>query len=201
MARAASDSLSEQDVATLRTAVAGGERPTVYFTAAAVGVQGGRSGKVTAIDEAGENDFIHVKPAGQADVLSFSPAELALSKSRQASGKSGSEAAGQQRAHRAQPARAGRESGAAPSPAKVTITVTSDERGEWRVDVVTGRRKPVRGMTVSAGAVAKAASALAPEVAEAIDAALAAAREQQRAKVERLREELETAQRTLDDLG
>jgi hypothetical protein len=225
MSQAGNDSLSADDVATLRAAVAKGERSTVYFTTAAVGVHGVRSGKVVALGDAAEGDFIQVKPAGQADVLSFSPGELALFKPRESARRSegrstggsragkarpqpepvksqgGAAAAGSgtQRAHRVSSAHAARDNGAVP--AKVTITVTSDEQGEWRVDALVGRRKPVRGLAVSPGAVAKAAGALASEVAEAIDDALDAAREQQRAKVERLREELQEAQQTLDELG
>jgi hypothetical protein len=201
MGQAGGDPLSEDEVASLRAAVASGQRPTVYFTAAAVGVDAARSGKVAAIDDVAEGEFIHVKPAGHADVLAFSPAELALSKPRQnARQPAGGSRPSGTRATKA-PARDPQRKGEAAPPAKVTITIASDEQGEWRVDVLAGRRKPVRSLAVSAGSVAKAASALGPEVAEAIDAALAAAREQQRARVERLRAELATAQRTLDELG
>lgn len=228
MSQAGSDSLGAEEVARLRAAVAHGERPTVYFTAAAVGVDATRSGKVVTVGDAPEGDFIQVKPAGQSDVLSFSPGELALSKPRKdptqavGCGRAGGKQATKTRAgdpQRKSQAAAGAgegspqqtSSGAPPrdargprtaaAPAKVTITIASDDQGGWRVDVLAGRRKPVRSLQVSAGSVAKAASALAPAVAEAIDTALAAARERQRARVEQLREELATAQRTLDELG
>jgi hypothetical protein len=201
MSQAGGGSLGQDEVASLRSAIRDGQRPTVYFTAAAVGVDAARSGKVTAMGEVAEGEFIHVKPAGQSDVLAFSPAELALHKPRQNARQptGGSRPSGNRAA--ATPAPDPQQKGAAAAPAKVTITIASDEQGAWRVDVLTGRRKPVRSLAVSAGSVGKAASALAPEVAEAIDTALAAAREKQRARVERLRAELATAQRTLDELG
>jgi hypothetical protein len=229
MSRPHGDCLAPEDIATLRAAVENGERPTVYFTGAAVGVQGVRSGKVVAVGDVAEDDFVQVKPAGQDDVLSFSPGELTLSKPRQGArrptGGSRAGGPGTTKAHSPEsrqndetapaadsgprskqatarlPARTSRQAAATATSPKVTITISSDEQGGWRVEVLVGRRKPVRGLAVSAGAVAKAASALSPDVAEAIDAALAAAREQQRVTVERLRGELAAAERTLDELG
>ncbi|MET7769621.1 DUF6319 family protein [Nocardia sp. NPDC005366] len=52
----------------------------VWFTAAAVGVAEGRSGKVVALGEPADGDFLQVRPTGSKDVLSFSPTEVTLTK-------------------------------------------------------------------------------------------------------------------------
>ncbi|MGW4533558.1 DUF6319 family protein [Nocardia sp. NPDC004340] len=52
----------------------------VWFTAAAVGVPEGRSGKVMSLGDPSEGDFLQVKPTGSKDVLSFGPTEVTLSK-------------------------------------------------------------------------------------------------------------------------
>jgi len=85
-------------------------------------------------------------------------------------------------------------------PASVTVTITSTPDGEWTVEVMSGARRTVRAQPVSAGAVAQAARALGDDVVSAVDGALAAARERQRAKVERLQAELDAARHVLDDL-
>ena len=72
--------LSAEEIRGLRDELAGGGTPTVWFTAAAVGVPEGRSGKVIAMDEPAEGDFIQVRPAGSKDVLSFSAGEVTLVK-------------------------------------------------------------------------------------------------------------------------
>lgn len=72
--------LSSDEVRGLREQLAAGETPTVWFTPAAVGVQEGRSGKVMALDEPAEGDFIQVRPAGSKDVLSFSVGEVTMVK-------------------------------------------------------------------------------------------------------------------------
>ncbi|ASO18966.1 hypothetical protein FHR81_001232 [Actinoalloteichus hoggarensis] len=72
--------LSEQDLEYLATELAAGRPPMVWFTSRAVGVESGRSGKVTALDEPAEGEFIQVRPTGSQDVLSFSAAEVTLTK-------------------------------------------------------------------------------------------------------------------------
>lgn len=84
---------------------------------------------------------------------------------------------------------------------EVTVTLNSTAAGEWTVEVLAGKKRTVRAVPVPPGDVAKAARSLPPAVSEAIDAALSSAREQQQAKVEQLRAELEQAQRALKDLG
>jgi Family of unknown function (DUF6319) len=69
-------SLSDEDLARLRSELAEGRPPMVWFTSAAVGVPAGGSAKVVAFDEPAEGDFIQVRPTGSKDVLSFSPSEL-----------------------------------------------------------------------------------------------------------------------------
>lgn len=72
--------LSSDEVRGLREELASGGTPTVWFTSSAVGVPEGRSGKVIALDDLSEGDFIQVRPAGSKDVLSFSPGEVTLVK-------------------------------------------------------------------------------------------------------------------------
>lgn len=69
-------SLSDEDLAQLRTELAAGRSPMVWFTTAAVGVAAGGSAKIMAFDESGDGDFIQVRPTGSKDVLAFSPSEL-----------------------------------------------------------------------------------------------------------------------------
>jgi hypothetical protein len=86
-------------------------------------------------------------------------------------------------------------------PAEVTVTLSSTVEGEWTVEVVTGRKRTVRPTPVQPAEVAKAARSLPPAVAEAIESSLAAARQRQIERVERLRAELDAAQRALQDLS
>ena len=72
--------LSSDEVQQLRDELAQGNSPTVWFTAEAVGVPEGRSGKVTALGEPAEGDFVQVRPAGSKDVLSFSASEVTFVK-------------------------------------------------------------------------------------------------------------------------
>ncbi|HEV8555803.1 MAG TPA: DUF6319 family protein [Actinophytocola sp.] len=69
-------SLSDEDLAQLRTELAAGRPPMVWFTSAAVGVPAGGSAKIVAFADTAEGDFIQVRPTGSKDVLSFSPSEL-----------------------------------------------------------------------------------------------------------------------------
>lgn len=70
--------LSSDEVQHLRDELAAGRTPTVWFTASAVGVPEGRSGKVTALGEVEEGDFVQVRPASSRDELSFSATEITL---------------------------------------------------------------------------------------------------------------------------
>lgn len=72
--------LSSDEVQQLRDALAEGNTPTVWFTSEAVGVPEGRSGKVTALAEPAEGDFVQVRPASSKDTLSFSASEVTLEK-------------------------------------------------------------------------------------------------------------------------
>src|SRR3954471_22760754 len=76
----AQGSLSPQDLDHLRAELAEGRQPAVWFTSAAVGVEAGRSAKVIAFTEPEEGDFIQVRPTGERDEISFSPAELTVEK-------------------------------------------------------------------------------------------------------------------------
>jgi Family of unknown function (DUF6319) len=84
--------------------------------------------------------------------------------------------------------------------ADVTVTLNASVDGDWTVEVLVGKKRTVRPTPVPPADVAKAARALPPEVADAIDSALEAARQRQQDRVEQLRAELEAAQRALQDL-
>ncbi len=85
--------LSSEEITGLREELAAGTTPTVWFTAAAVGVEQGRSGKVTALGEPAEGDFIQVRPAGSKDVLSFSAGEVTVVKPERKAKNSGERSA------------------------------------------------------------------------------------------------------------
>ncbi|MEV0297752.1 DUF6319 family protein [Nocardia sp. NPDC050710] len=72
--------LSDTDIQQIATDIEGGRPPMVWFTAAAVGVPEGRSGKVVALGDPADGDFLQVRPTGSKDVLSFSPTEVTLTK-------------------------------------------------------------------------------------------------------------------------
>ncbi|ASU77760.1 cell wall anchor protein [Actinopolyspora erythraea] len=72
--------LSSEQIRGLREELDNGTTPTVWFTGSAVGVDPGRSGKVVAMEEPAEGEFLQVKPAGSKDVLSFSAVEVTLDK-------------------------------------------------------------------------------------------------------------------------
>ncbi|WP_405177870.1 DUF6319 family protein [Nocardia sp. NBC_01377] len=72
--------LSDTEIEQIATEIAGGRPPMVWFTAAAVGVAEGRSGKVVALGDPTDGDFLQVRPTGSKDVLSFSPTEVTLTK-------------------------------------------------------------------------------------------------------------------------
>ncbi|GAA5069601.1 DUF6319 family protein [Nocardia callitridis] len=72
--------LSDSEIQQIAAEIKGGRPPMVWFTAAAVGVAEGRSGKVVALGDPSIEDFLEVRPTGSKDVLSFSPAEVTLTK-------------------------------------------------------------------------------------------------------------------------
>jgi hypothetical protein len=91
--------------------------------------------------------------------------------------------------------------GRAARPVEVAVTLSSTADGEWTVEVVTGRKRTVRPTPVQPAEVAKAARSLPAAVAEAIESSLAAARQRQVERVERLRAELDAAQQALRELS
>ncbi|NKE56628.1 hypothetical protein FXN61_07195 [Lentzea sp. PSKA42] len=221
--------LSAEDVDSLRSQLDGGTQPLVWFTAAAVGMEAGRSAKLLAFTDPPEGDFIQVRPTGSKDEMSFSPAELTLEKPPPRKKPAAPppappeppreteiihpyvpEAPVKPAAPKPKPAAAPVEP-AAVKPARkpaskgatpeVTVTLVSMGDGEWTVEVLQGTRKTVRPTPVSPAAVAQASKLLTPEVAEIVEGVLNAARAQQLARVEQLRAELEAAQKALDDLG
>ncbi|WP_233440286.1 MULTISPECIES: DUF6319 family protein [Lentzea] len=229
-AMAKKSGLSADDVDSLRSQLDGGTQPLVWFTAAAVGMEAGRSAKVLAFTEPEEGDFIQVRPTGSKDEMSFSPAELTLEKPPPRKKPAAPppappeppreteilypyvpEAPVKPAAPKPKPAAA--PAAAEPAPAKparkpakgatpeVTVTLVAVGEGEWTVEVLQGTRRAVRPTPVSPAAVAQAAKLLTPEVAEIVEGVLNAARAQQLARVEQLRAELEAAQKALEDLG
>ncbi|MDO3645619.1 DUF6319 family protein [Nocardia mangyaensis] len=78
--RTAPPVLSEAELARIAGELAEGKPPMVWFTAAAVGVAEGKSGKVVALGDPADGDFLQVRPTGSKDVLSFGPSEVTLTK-------------------------------------------------------------------------------------------------------------------------
>lgn len=223
--------LSEQDLAAARAELAVGKPFPVWFTAAAVGVQVGGSAKIVSVGEPAEGDFVEVRPTGTKDTVFCSPNELTRTRpprrrAKQAPPPAAPASPPPRPAPPTPPAR--REPAAPPRevpalngsalpdaaekkpararagaarPVEVTVTLSSTADGEWTVEVVTGRKRTVRPMPVQPAEVAKAARLLPSAVAEAIESSLAAARQRQIERVERLRAELDAAQRALQDLS
>ncbi|MFI9400856.1 DUF6319 family protein [Nocardia sp. NPDC052316] len=245
--------LSDSEIQRIATDIAGGRPPMVWFTAAAVGVPEGRSGKVISLGDPADGDFLQVRPTGSKDVLSFSPTEVTLTKPpRGAAPVSTAQPKSTTRKESpvtqpstltstatpptpssvtpppvvpkpiaSTPESDDQDGGASkpaakstPAPAKaakaparpkakaaeVTVTLTGTADGEWSVDVVSGKKRAVRGLAVPSSAVAQAAKILHPEVADVVAGILDAAREAQEAKVQQLQAELEAAKRLLDEL-
>lgn len=224
-------SLSDEDVEHLRDELVRGREPTVWFTADAVGVDAGRSARVVALNDPVEGDYIQVRPAGSHDELSFSPSELTLERpgrkrspaevpavSRPSMEQTMSEienttteapeevAAGdtavvEEEAPAAKKPRPAASTAKKTRVADVVITISGSVDGDWTVDVVAAKKKALRALPVTPATVGQAAKALHPDVAESIEAILEQAREQQTAKVEQLRAELEAAQKALEELA
>jgi Family of unknown function (DUF6319) len=94
--------------------------------------------------------------------------------------------------------------GAAGKPQGVELVLTvigSAESTEWTAEVTHGSKRVVKGLAIPASAVSAAAKDLHPEIADAIETVLSAARDRQRTRVEALQAELEAAQRALAELG
>ena len=220
----AKNSLSPEDIDHLRAELAAGRPPAVWFTSAAVGVEAGRSAKVVAFSEPAEGDFIQVRPTGEKDELSFSPAELTVEKPAPrkrtpapAASPEPPAPAPVEHIYTPAPAPAPPKPKPAPAPpaaerkpatarkqakpAEVTVTLTSTADGEWTVDVQWGTKRTLKAAHVAASAVSQAAKLLPPEVDEAVESVLSAARERHLARVEQLRAELEEAQRALAELS
>lgn len=222
--------LSVEDVADLRAQLDEGTQPMVWFTAAAVGMEEGRSAKLLAVTDPPEGDFIQVRPTGSKDEMSFGLAELTLEKppprKKPATPPPAApeppreteiihpyvpEAPVKPAAPKPKPAPAPVEQAPAKPARKpaaksaavpeVTVTLVTTGEGEWSVEVLQGTRRAVKPTPVPPAAVAQAAKLLTPEVAEIVEGVLNAARAQQLARVEQLRAELEAAQKALEDLG
>ncbi|MGD9990340.1 DUF6319 family protein [Pseudonocardia sp.] len=86
-------------------------------------------------------------------------------------------------------------------PAPVTVSLTSTVEGDWTVEVRVGAKKIVSATPVPATDVAAVSRSLPAAVAEVMTSALAEARRRQEERVARLREELDAAQRTLEQFA
>ena len=135
--------LSDTEIRQITDDLAAGRPPMVWFTAAAVGVSEGRSGKVVALGDPADGDFLQVRPTGSKDVMSFSPTEVTLVKpARKDKRPTTSEAA---------PAPVSRTSGTTDSPGPAT-------RKDTAVSTSTSATSPAPG-----SASAPAAKAAAPQ--------------------------------------
>ncbi|MGW4351412.1 DUF6319 family protein [Nocardia sp. NPDC004582] len=246
--------LSDTEIREIAAEIDAGRPPMVWFTAAAVGVPEGRSGKVMSLGDPSEGDFLQVKPTGSKDVLSFGPTEVTLIKpARQNPAKPATaptsaakpasatprtatrkeptvtmsspatmpaaapstppapeatpQPAAEPAAEAKKAARPARNAAATASAARkpkapeVTVTLSGTAEGEWTLDVVNGKKRTIRGLAVPSSAVSQAAKILHPEVSEVVDSILESVRASQRAKVEQLQAELESARRLLEDLA
>ncbi|MFE3026990.1 DUF6319 family protein [Nocardia tengchongensis] len=244
--------LSDTEIREIAAEIDAGRPPMVWFTALAVGVPEGRSGKVMSLGDPSEGDFLQVKPTGSKDVLSFGPTEVTLTKparqnpkpapapapavkpasatprtatrkeptvtmsspatmpaaapstppAPEATPQPAAEGEGKKPASR--PARNAAANSAAarkPKAPEVTVTLSGTGEGEWTLDVVNGKKRTIRGLAVPSSAVSQAAKILHPEVSEVVDSILESVRASQRAKVEQLQAELESARRLLEDLA
>ncbi|MCX0271505.1 hypothetical protein NLM24_12450, partial [Nocardia zapadnayensis] len=72
--------LSDNDLEQIAAEIEAGRPPMVWFTAAAVGVTEGRSGKVVSLGDPADGDFLQIRPTGSKDVLSFGPTEVTMVK-------------------------------------------------------------------------------------------------------------------------
>jgi uncharacterized protein DUF6319 len=83
---------------------------------------------------------------------------------------------------------------------ELMLTVSGTADGEWQAELKQGSSWLSRGLPVSATAVARAARELHPELADPIDTAIGAAREQRAARVAALEAELEQARKALAEM-
>lgn len=82
----------------------------------------------------------------------------------------------------------------------LTLTVAGGADGEWQAELKQGPSWISRGLSINAASVVRAAQELHPELAEPIEAAVGAAREQRAARVAALEAELEQARKALAEL-
>jgi hypothetical protein len=83
---------------------------------------------------------------------------------------------------------------------ELTLTVAGGADGEWQAELKQGASWISRGLPISAASVLRAAQELHPELAEPIEAAIGASREQRAARVAALEAELEQARKALAEL-
>jgi hypothetical protein len=82
----------------------------------------------------------------------------------------------------------------------LTLTVTGTAEGEWQADLTHGTTRIVRGMSIPASAVARAAKELHPDISGGIESVLTEARDQHRHRMQELEAELDKVKRALAEL-
>ncbi|WP_035738691.1 DUF6319 family protein [Glycomyces arizonensis] len=138
-------SLSSADITHLESVLAQGKKPKVMFTESA-GQVAGKSGKVVALDEARDGDFVLV--AFGSDQLPFSPAELRLPERGESSARTKAPRPRQAPEAPAPPPGPGLLPDA-PEPAKKTAKATerktvSDTAAETKPEAAPARKKTTR---------------------------------------------------------
>jgi hypothetical protein len=83
---------------------------------------------------------------------------------------------------------------------ELILTVSGTADGEWQAELKQGSAWLSRGLPVTAAAVVQAARELHPELADPIESAIGAAREQRAARVAELEAELEQARKALAEI-
>jgi polyhydroxyalkanoate synthesis regulator phasin len=83
---------------------------------------------------------------------------------------------------------------------ELTLTVTGTAEGEWQAELTQAGKRVVQGLSIPAAAVARAATELHADIAKAIDSVLDQARQQHRARMEALEEELVKVRQALAEL-
>jgi hypothetical protein len=83
---------------------------------------------------------------------------------------------------------------------ELILTVSGTVDGDWQAELKQGSTWLSRGLPVTSAAVQRAVRELHPELAEPIDSAIGAAREQRAARVAALEAELEQARKALAEL-
>ncbi|GGS55836.1 hypothetical protein GCM10010171_58470 [Actinokineospora fastidiosa] len=83
---------------------------------------------------------------------------------------------------------------------ELTLTVTGTADGEWQAELTQAGKRVLQGLSVPAAAVSRAAAELHTDISTAIESVLETAREQHRARMAELEEELNKVKAALAEL-